>query len=78
MAASMLPPDLPGSGALRALLAALWSMAERLRSAVFACGFGHMLEGQCGVFLWAGGWGRVHQGLKYDEGTESSLFSPLG
>ena len=47
MAASMLPPDLPGSGALRTLLAALWSMAERLRSAVFACGFGHMLEGQC-------------------------------
>ena len=30
------------------------------------------------VFLWAGGWGRVHQGLKHDEGTESSLFSPLG
>ena len=74
----MLLPDPPGSGALRAQLAALWSMAERLRPAVFACGFGHMLEGQCGVFLWAGGWGRVHQGLKHDEGTESSLFSPLG
>ena len=54
-AASMLLPDPPGSGALRAQLAALWSMAERLRPAVFACGFGHMLEGQFGVFL--GGWG---------------------
>ena len=30
------------------------------------------------VFLWAGGWGGVHQGLKHDERTESSLFSPLG
>ena len=43
----MLLPDPPGSGTLRAQLAALWLMAQRLRSAVFAYGFGSMLQGQC-------------------------------
>ena len=51
----MLLPFPPRAGGLRAHLVAPLLMAERPQAAVFACGFGHMLEGQFGVFL--GGWG---------------------
>ena len=65
----------------RAHCALIWSRSGRWRSAccwarllvVLATCWRVSLECSWG----AGGWGRVHLGLKHDERTETSLFSPL-
>ena len=74
----MLLPIPPSAGVLRAVLSAQLRvqpmlLGSRLAGCLVAC-WGVSVR----VFLWAGGWGRVHQGLKHDERTESSLFFPLG
>jgi len=77
--ANVLPPDPPGAGALRARLLALWSMESGLcQLCVSWCLGPTCWRVSVRVLLGAGGWGEVHKGLKHDEGTESSLFSPLG
>ena len=57
MAASLLPQDPPGTGALRDHMVAFWLMAEGLQSAAFLGAFGRMWRVRLWVFLWA--WGRM-------------------
>ena len=58
----MLLPFPPRAGGLRAHLVAPLLMAERPQAAVFACGFGHMLEGQCESVPMGWGLGEGAQG----------------